>query len=72
SKEWVRFSEKIVTVYEAGRTINFKNKQDVLYLKSLDNKFIGWILNKDENDKPTKPTKAPKTIFSKNIEMQWA
>jgi Mrp family chromosome partitioning ATPase len=72
SKEWVRFSEKIVTVYESGRTISFKNKQDVLYLKSLDNKFIGWILNKEDNEKPVKPTKAPKTIFSKNIEMQWA
>jgi len=72
SKEWVRFSEKIVTVYESGRTISFKNKQDVLYLKSLDEKFIGWILNKDDNEKPAKPTKAPKTIFSKNIEMQWA
>jgi hypothetical protein len=72
SKEWVRFSEKIVTVYESGHTISFKNKQDVLYLKSLDNKFVGWILNKEDNEKPVKPTKVPKTIFSKNIEMQWA
>jgi polysaccharide biosynthesis transport protein len=72
SKEWVQFSEKIVTVYESGRTISFKNKQDVLYLNSLENKFVGWILNKEDNEKPDKSVKVPKTIFSKNIEMQWA
>jgi len=72
SKEWVQFSEKIVTVFESGHTISFKNKEDVLYLKSLDHKFIGWILNKENDEKPARPTKSTKTIFSKNIEMQWA
>jgi capsular polysaccharide biosynthesis protein/Mrp family chromosome partitioning ATPase len=72
SKEWVQFSEKVVTVFESGHTISFKNKQDVLYLKSLDHKFIGWILNKENNEKPARSTKSTKTIFSKNIEMQWA
>jgi capsular polysaccharide biosynthesis protein len=74
SKEWVQFSEKVLTVFESGRKINFKKKQNVLYLNGLEGKFIGWILNKDQNETLVKPKKKKrlKTIFSKNIELQWA
>ena len=74
SKEWIQFSEKVLTVFESGRKINFKKKQNVLYLNGLEGKFIGWILNKDQNETLVKPKKKKrlKTIFSKNIELQWA
>jgi hypothetical protein len=42
-------------------------------LKSLESKFIGWILNKDEIEKLIKTKKqAKKSALSPNIELQWA
>lgn len=73
SKEWVQFSEKVLTVFESGGKINFKKKQNVLYLNGLEGKFIGWILNRDQNETLVRPKKKKrlKSIFSKNIELQW-
>jgi len=57
SKEWVNFSDNILTVFEAGKKINDPIKNQIQYLKSTDGKFIGWVLNleesvdQDENDK---------------------
>jgi succinoglycan biosynthesis transport protein ExoP len=45
SKEWVAFSDKILTVFEAGNNINEKYKQNIEYLKSTNEKFTGWVLN---------------------------
>jgi succinoglycan biosynthesis transport protein ExoP len=45
SKEWTLFADKVVTVYESGKSISEKYKPNLAYLKSLDGKFIGWILN---------------------------
>ncbi|MBY0481334.1 MAG: hypothetical protein K2Q21_08270 [Chitinophagaceae bacterium] len=74
SKEWVLFSEKVVSVFTSGKKITFNKKQNVYYLNCLEDKFIGWILNKDENETMIQPKKAKKakSIFSKNIELQWA
>jgi len=46
SKEWLLFANKTVAVFEAGDDINKSQKEDIDYLKGLDNKFAGWILNK--------------------------
>jgi uncharacterized protein involved in exopolysaccharide biosynthesis len=54
SKEWVFFSEKVLTVFESGRKITLSRKQSVDYLTSLKGKFIGWIFNRDENETITK------------------
>lgn len=51
SKEWIDFGDKLVAVFEANQTISFSKNEDVNYLKSLDNKFIGWVLNKVGNRK---------------------
>lgn len=74
SKEWAIFVDKVVTIFESGRKINYRKSQNILYLNSLEGKFIGWILNRDENEKLVKPKKAKhrNSIFSKNIELQWA
>lgn len=74
SKEWSIFADKVVTIFESGRKINYRKSQSILYLNGLEGKFIGWILNRDENEKLVKPKKVKrrKSIFSKNIELQWA
>jgi uncharacterized protein involved in exopolysaccharide biosynthesis/Mrp family chromosome partitioning ATPase len=54
SKEWIHFSEKVLTVFESRRKISIQSKQSIEYLKGLNEKFIGWIFNKDENKSITK------------------
>ncbi len=54
SKEWILFSEKVLTVFESGGKITLQTKQSVDYLTGLKEKFIGWIFNRDENGKITK------------------
>ncbi len=46
SKEWILFANKTVAVFEANRSISGSSKQHIEYLKSLHNKFAGWVLNK--------------------------
>ncbi len=46
SKEWLLFANKAIAVFEANKSIQQSQNQYVDYLKSLDNKFSGWILNK--------------------------
>ncbi|WP_158827164.1 GumC family protein [Mucilaginibacter lacusdianchii] len=45
SKEWAAFANKIVTVFKAGQTLKDQKKQHIEYLKNLNGKFIGWVLN---------------------------
>ena len=46
AKEWIAFGNKLVAVFEANQTINLAKKEEVNYLTGLDNKFIGWVMNK--------------------------
>lgn len=52
SKEWVQFSDKIITVFEAGNVITDEYKEHIQYLKQQKDKFIGWVINlvRPEND----------------------
>jgi hypothetical protein len=45
SKEWNRFADKIVCVFEANKKLKGSHAANTEYLKSLDGKFIGWVLN---------------------------
>jgi len=45
SKEWNRFADKILTVFEANKKIKDSQMVQVDYMKNLDGKFIGWVLN---------------------------
>jgi polysaccharide biosynthesis transport protein len=45
SKEWNRFSDKIVCVFEANKKLKGSHAANTEYLKGLDGKFIGWVLN---------------------------
>ncbi|MGV3706032.1 MAG: GumC family protein [Arcticibacter sp.] len=59
SKEWMLFAGNIVAVFEAGQTLSDEKKNHIQYLKSLENKFDGWVLNKNEpRDGNTNVTKS--------------
>ena len=45
SKEWNKFADKILTVFEADKKIKGNQMVNVEYLKSLNGKFMGWVLN---------------------------
>jgi len=46
AKEWILFTDKTVSIFEADQTINEMKKQHINYLTNLNGQFIGWILNK--------------------------
>jgi len=46
AKEWIMFTDKTLSVFEADQTLNEIKNQHINYLTSLDGQFIGWILNK--------------------------
>lgn len=51
SKEWLLFSNKAIAVFESDKTISRSHSQYIDYLKNLNTKFAGWVLNKT-NDNP--------------------
>jgi succinoglycan biosynthesis transport protein ExoP len=46
SKEWLLFANKTVAVFEANKNIEKSEIEDIDFLKSINGKFAGWILNK--------------------------
>ncbi|MBB6109304.1 GumC family protein [Mucilaginibacter lappiensis] len=48
SKEWLLFANKTLAVFESGKSITNGQKPDIAYLRSLNNKFAGWVLNKTD------------------------
>lgn len=45
SKEWNRYADKILCVFEANKKLKSGHIANIDYLKGLDGKFIGWVLN---------------------------
>ncbi|GAA4319315.1 hypothetical protein GCM10023149_17960 [Mucilaginibacter gynuensis] len=54
SKEWVQVSDKVVAVFEAGQDLTETLKPNINYLKTIREKFIGWVLNKVPSDAEAK------------------
>ena len=54
SKEWILFSEKLIGVFEFKQFITEVKREQLNYLKTLDNKFIGWVFNKIAVEEPKK------------------
>lgn len=50
AKEWINFSDDVVLVYEAGKSITESNTSYIQYLKGLNGKLAGWIFNKAGRD----------------------
>lgn len=46
SKEWLLFADKVAGVFAANQSIDSDKEDHIEYLKSLHEKFIGWVLNK--------------------------
>jgi succinoglycan biosynthesis transport protein ExoP len=46
SKEWILFADKTIAVFEAHKNIQRSQIQYIDYLKHLNRKFAGWVLNK--------------------------
>ena len=46
SKEWIVVADRVLCVYEANTSISKTMKEQIHYLKGLEGKFIGWVLNK--------------------------
>jgi Mrp family chromosome partitioning ATPase len=46
SKEWILFANKTIAIFEANKKITRSQNQYIDYLKSLNGRFAGWVLNK--------------------------
>jgi succinoglycan biosynthesis transport protein ExoP len=46
SKEWILFAGKVIGIFEANKGVGKMQKNDLAYLRNLNGKFAGWILNK--------------------------
>lgn len=51
AREWIRFSDTCLGVFEAGKSLAAESGKDLEFLQSIDTKFSGWLLNK-VNGKP--------------------
>jgi len=50
AKEWILFADKVISVFEAGQTLNDAKNQQIDYLKNLDITFSGWVFNKASSE----------------------
>ena len=51
TKEWLEVCDRVIAVFEAGKTLHNAEIQQVEFLRSLKQKFAGWVLNKVSNEK---------------------
>lgn len=49
AKEWVTFSDLVVSVFAAGRSITSEDQSKIQYLNGLNGKFAGWVLTNTES-----------------------
>lgn len=45
SKEWTLFSDRILTVFEAGQGFKEPQQLNLEYLQTFGQKFVGWVMN---------------------------
>ncbi|WP_295767344.1 AAA family ATPase [uncultured Mucilaginibacter sp.] len=58
AKEWVVASDKVLTVIKAGQSLKEHRRLHISYLKSLNNQFIGWVLNEVDKSQLTAEERA--------------
>jgi Mrp family chromosome partitioning ATPase len=46
SKEWIQVTDKVMGVFETGKTVTEEKKASVAYLYGLGKVFAGWVLNR--------------------------
>lgn len=57
AKEWITVSDCVIAPFETNKTIHSQQKALVSYLKTLNGKFAGWILNKQTDEDETSSKK---------------
>lgn len=50
AKEWITFSDKTLSVFQADQSLTEASRQHVHYLSTVNGKFIGWVLNKVKHE----------------------
>lgn len=50
SKEWIYFADKVTAVFEANQILVPSTHANIDYLKTLDSKFIGLVMNRVKQD----------------------
>ncbi|MET0391850.1 MAG: hypothetical protein ABW019_01865 [Chitinophagaceae bacterium] len=45
AKEWLQLSDKVVAVFEKGKTLTEPEKPNLAYLQRIGNVFAGWVFN---------------------------
>ncbi len=61
AKEWISVSDKVITVFESGRSLSLADQQQLIYLRTIPEKFLGWILNRSSNEFSSKKKKKNKS-----------
>ncbi len=49
AKEWIVFSDLVVSIFAAGRSIGSEDQSKIQYLNGLNGKFAGWVLTNTES-----------------------
>lgn len=57
SREWNMIVDNIIAVFGAGNAISVNDMQQLAYLKGMNEKFMGWIMNKVESQSKEKSRK---------------
>lgn len=50
AREWISLSDSLITVFDAGKNIIAGNEESLDYLKEIDKKFAGWLINKVDKE----------------------
>jgi succinoglycan biosynthesis transport protein ExoP len=58
SKEWILFTNKTIAIFEGHKSISRSQGQYIDYLKNINTKFAGWVLNKAVVNNHSKKTKS--------------
>lgn len=67
AKEWVDFTDKLATVFTAGKSVRAPEKEHIAYLNSLGTKMSGWVLNKVKASKLKKAMRKGKIKQVKKV-----
>jgi Mrp family chromosome partitioning ATPase len=67
AKEWITVTDKVIASFEANKVISGEKKIHVGYLKSLNNKYLGWVMNRLTEDEDT--PKSGKRFFKNKADI---
>jgi polysaccharide biosynthesis transport protein len=57
AKEWIKVTDKTLSVFETNKTISINSRIYLDYLQTINGKFIGWVMNRLLTENTTKTKK---------------